>query len=53
MINNYINNILLSPNNSKLILNFKNTVYNNEKKLLNKNNFKLHLFLKMIIIIYL
>ena len=43
MINNYIHNILLSPDNSKLIINFKNTVYNNEKKTLNKNNFKLHL----------
>jgi len=43
MINNYINNILLSPDNSKLIINFKNTVYNNEKKQLSKNNFKLHL----------
>ena len=43
MINNYINKLLLSNDNSKLIIYFKNNVYNNEKKALNKNNFKLHL----------
>ena len=43
MINNFIKNLILSKDNTKLTIYFKNNVYNCENKNLSVNNFRLHL----------
>ena len=43
MINNYIKNLKLSSDNSKLTIYFNNDVFNCDNKSLNTTNFRLHL----------
>lgn len=45
MINNYIKNIIISENNNKLVIYFKNNVFNESGNDLNIYNFRLHLLL--------